>query len=94
MILLNEETAIQIEKAALESLEQYGDRWRALTHQQILDQKATNLELLENFNGLEIRQILESDVAEDFMRFCVQLSICQMILTDGKIPPDEPLKLL
>ena len=94
MILINEETSIKIERAAVKSIEKYGERWRALTHQQILDLKEKNLELIEKFNGLEIEQILESEFVNDFWQFCVQLSVCQTLLNNEECPAGGPHKLL
>lgn len=94
MIRLDEETSIKIERAAVESLEKYRESWKALTHQQILDLKEKNLELIENFNGLEIERILESEIANDFWKFCVQLSVCQTLLNNEECPTGGPHKLL
>ena len=97
MIRLDEKTALLIEEAARKSFETYGDAWRGLSHQQILAQKARNLELLSHYNGLRIVQILESKPGPEFGEFAalvVQLSVCQTLLNDGKIPTGGPRKFI
>lgn len=94
MIRLTEELALKIEIASRKSLENLGKSWRALTHQQLLEQRAETLGLLENFNGLEIEQILKSELVKDFLRFCVQLSVCQTLLNNEEIPSGGPRKVI
>ena len=94
MIRLTEELAIKIEVASQESFEQYGDRWSALSHQQVLDQVSRNLGLLNEFDGFAIEHILESVASSDFMTLCVQLSVCQKILNKGEIPSGGPCKVI
>ena len=94
MIQLNEKTSFLLEEAARKSFEEYGACWKALSHQQVLNQIARNLDLLSHFDGLPIERILESEASEDFMVLCVQLSVCQRILNDGKIPTGGPRKFI
>ncbi|KKN34536.1 hypothetical protein LCGC14_0792860 [marine sediment metagenome] len=97
MIRIDEKTCLLFEDAARKSLEQYGDDWRGLSRQQILDQKARNLELLSHYNGLRIGHILESESGVEFAEFaalCVQISVCQKMLNDEKIPTGGPRKFL
>jgi hypothetical protein len=94
VIRLDEKTSLSIEEAALKSFEEYGDRWKALSRRQILDQIERNLNLLSHFNGLPIERILESEAKTDFAVLCVQLSVCQRILNEGKIPSGGPHRFI
>lgn len=81
MIQLDEKTAIEIEKAAAESLKQYGDGWTDLNSGELLDRKNFHLNEINEFDAYPLDDILTSDKAEKFMGICVRLAIIQTLLT-------------
>lgn len=85
MLHLDDNTAIQIEKAALDSLEQYGESWRALDKSQLEKNQLEYLEQLSQFTGpstkaIPVKAILEGEHGNEFMQICVRLSVVQLLL--------------
>lgn len=80
MFRLEPNVAIQIEKAAVASLEQYGQSWRLLDEAQLQKNRLENLEQLAEYEGIPVPVILEGEYGSEFMQLCVRLAVIQNIL--------------
>lgn len=85
MFYLESNVAIEIEKAALKSLEQYGQSWRALDKIQLQKKQLEYLEQLSQFAGPSTKAIpatgiIEGEYGNEFMQICVKLSVVHLLL--------------
>ncbi len=84
MIQLDEKTAIEVEKAAIKSIEQYGDQWKKFSKDDLRKKRSEILEQLSAADNLPIAQILESPASAHFLKFCVELSVIKTLLTSER----------
>lgn len=92
MFRLEPNVAIQIEQAARDSLEQFGESWRQLDEAKLQENRLENLEQLTHFEGVPVHVILEGQYGDEFMQLCVRLAVIQILLTTDYSEPTNPKK--
>lgn len=93
MFYLEPNVAIQIEKAALASLEQFGQSWRQLDETQLKKSRQENLEQLTEYDGIPVHVILEGQHGNEFMQLCVRLAVIHNLLAGQSSYHDTPPRI-
>lgn len=93
MFYLEPDVAINIEKAALASLEQYGQSWRKLDEAQLKKNRQENLEQLTEYDGIPVHVTLEGQHGDEFMQLCVRLAVIQNLLSGQSSYSDSPPRI-